>query len=201
MSRKVIEDMLGRDIKSVTSRMRGLKQRISNTRNNSDIYSSIKRAFEDRGYTYSINREQKMFTINVSSNIYIIGKVGKISIKLGMGISLDDVQCTSDNASCGWIDFPVSDLEVYLPLIDKMMGECAELNEKYVGLLKNIKSAKLLKTLVMEYLESNQIVSKGINVYADENGTFWVSTILGRAPIDFSNYKSQCDKWFGIKKS
>lgn len=200
MRKKVIdEEMMMHDIRSATCSARALKQRIIVAREDNDIYSRIENFIKNQGYVFTISRERGTFNISASANLSVTGKVGKIYIYLGFVIHFDGLVVSNTSAQCGDVKFPVTDLDVCLPLIEKMISDGKALGEKYLVLRKKEKTAELLETLVREYLKD----VSNIYVQPDETGTLWLlknvyRDTLVRVPIDFENYQSQCDAWLKV---
>ncbi len=201
MSVKVVDSkMLLSDIRSLTCRARGMKQRITNAFNCSKAYPLLERAFNERGYNYKIDKVKKTFTVEVSSNFFINGKIVKNIIKIGMTVCFDDMEFTNNNAASGVIDFPVSDLELYLPLVDKLVTDGTTITEKYYSLRKQEKAAQLLESLVIVFLEKLGV--SNIDVSCDTDGVVRLhkctDKYMVRVPVDVNNYKGQCEKWVSI---
>ena len=200
MRKKVIdEEMIMHDIRSATCRARALKQRIIAARKDNDIYSRIENFIKNQGYVFTMSRELRTFNISVSSNFSVTGKVDKTYIYLGFVIYFDGLAVSNKSSQYGDVKFPVTDLDVCLPLIEKMISDGKVIVEKYFVLRKKEKTAELLETLLREYLKD----VSNIYVRPDETGIIWLlknvsGDVLVRVPIDFDNYQSQCDAWLKV---
>lgn len=192
--------LLSRDIKDVIYRARGQQTKISNELYCSEIFSRNERSLKDRGYECKLDRDRKTFTIAVSAYCSITGKINLKFIKLGMCIRFDSMESSTASLQCETVDIPSSDIEMYLPVIDKMITEGVKLTEKYFSLRKKEKTAQLLEPLVIEHLEKLGV--HNIDVSCSKDGVVRLHKAVGsyivRVPVDFNNYKSQCAKWIKI---
>lgn len=201
MSKKVIDkDLLLSDLRSATARIRATKTKLDKTINKNDVFLRIEQIFKSRGYTsFGVNIAKQLCVINVTSNIDIYGRVEKFSLKFGFWIKFDALNHTSESLSCGLIEFPIYYLEHYESVIDKMIDTAKYLTSRYESLRKCEKSAELLETLVQEYLKD----IRNLYVTPDEQGVMWLISNVGdnvliSVPIDFNNYKSQCETWLNV---
>ncbi|MBD5215531.1 MAG: hypothetical protein HDS78_03300 [Bacteroidales bacterium] len=204
MSKKVIDrELLNSDIRSVSARVRALKTKITKARNENDLYSRVELIFKNHGYNYTLNKTTGRFLID-STNFFIVGDIDSTMVKFGLVIRFGGSESSYLHANCGMVNFPIIDIETYLPLIDRMIAESNALTEKYENLRRKEMSGELLEVLVREYLKGiSNININNIYVNTDDEGINWLlmnvdSDKLVRAPIDIDNYKSLCDAWLKV---
>lgn len=204
MSKKVIDrELLNSDIRSVTARVRALKTKITKARKESDIYSRVEQVFKNQGYNYDLNKTTGKFILE-SVNFFIVGFIDKTTIEFGTVIRFGGIESSFLSANCGMVKFPITDIETYIPLLDKMLREVEAIVEKYENLRKKEMSGELLEGLVREYLKDMSNVNiNNVYVNTDEDGINWLSmnvdsAALVRVPIDIDNYKIQCDAWLKV---
>lgn len=201
MNSKIIDQkLLESDIRSAVCKARSIKQRIKKSHSENDIFPYIEQIFATQGYEFKISGKQQMFNIVVSPNVTVTGQVDNGYICLGLTIRFDGLVVNDYVAGSGRVKFLISELDfLFLPLIDKMISECVALNKKYVELRKKEMMAELLEPLVCEHLKD----MRNIYIRPDEAGIIWMlkninDNMLVRVPIDFDNYKSQCDAWLKV---
>lgn len=126
MSKKVIDKgLLDRDFRSLIENVLALKTEIDKNYSSDDneICSSVERTFNNHGYECKIDKDQKEFTIEVPSSVCITGKIDESYVKLGMCIRFNGVEYSTANLQCGTVDIPADNLEIFFPVIEKMIRE------------------------------------------------------------------------------
>lgn len=197
------------DLSIIERRIKGFKRRLWNARKDNDIYSQIETLLQTAGYIYNLDKVQKEFTITVSPNFFIKGSITKSKVQLWVKINYGIKNY--EHLSKIMTDFAISDLDLFRPLIDRLICELSPLIEEYDKIQKIDKSAEFLESVILNYLEKYQVILqehtkvlypfKGVS--ADDDGKLWVfnyvtDDIVIRAPVDINDYESQCDAWIKV---
>lgn len=198
MSKNLItEEKLDADIRSLSAKVRNFRTKFSKTIDKPDIATRLDAVLKRYDYDYKLNKEEEKFIVKVSPNFNIYGYIEKSVIKMGVYVSYNGIETVSRLARAGMIDIPGDELELYLPVFDKLIEEGKALIAGLDEQQKKDKSAELLESILHNQLEKAGITD--FEISSDGKDGYRLSKnlckLFVRSSLDFSNYEQRCSDW------